>query len=150
MGKQTMNELIEKLKVLLANMSAFRIKAQYYHWNVTGPNFKEYHGLFNDLYSSANDYVDDIAEHIRALNAFAPGSLSRFKELSTINDETTIPNAIAMISVIAMDNKTLHDNMMEIHEVAQNNKQFGLLNFIEGLLDSNEKTQWMLDSFLKR
>lgn len=142
--------LIEQMKQLLADFSAFRIKAQFYHWNVEGSNFKEYHALFNDLYESAHSDIDAIGEHIRALGSYAPGSLSRFKELATIQDETTIPEALEMISRIAADNESLHKSLMSVHETAEIEKQFGLLNFIEGLIDVNEKTQWMLRSIIKR
>ena len=145
-----MENLVNLLKVLLADLSAFRIKAQYYHWNVEGPNFMEYHALFATLYTDADANVDTVAEHIRALNAYAPGSLGRFSELTNIEDENTIPAALEMINRIAADNIKLHSSMMNAHAVADELGQRGVVNFLEGLLDANEKTQWMLRSILKR
>ena len=145
-----MDKLIEALKRVLADTFAFRLKAQYYHWNVEGPNFKEYHDLFSGLYTSADANVDDIAEHIRALGAYAPGSLTRFSQLTSIQDENTIPNALEMISRIAEDNKVLHSSLMTAHAMADDLGQRGVVNFLEGLIDANEKTQWMLRSILKK
>lgn len=145
-----MDKLIEALKRVLADTFAFRLKAQYYHWNVEGPNFKEYHDLFSDLYTAADANVDDIAEHIRALGAYAPGSLTRFSQLTSIQDENTIPNAMEMISRIAEDNKLLHASLMTAHRLADDLGQRGVVNFLEGLIDANEKTQWMLRSILKK
>lgn len=145
-----MDKLIELMKRVLADTFAFRIKAQYYHWNVEGPHFREYHALFSDLYTAADGNVDDVAEHIRALGAYTPGSLGRFQELTTIQDENTVPDALEMINRIAEDNKKLHAGLMAAHAIADELGQRGVVNFLEGLIDANEKTQWMLKSVLKR
>jgi len=145
-----MEKLIELMKKVLADTFAFRLKAQYYHWNVEGPDFMQYHGLFSDLYTAADGNIDTIAEHIRALGAYAPGSLGRYQELTVIQDENTIPDAWEMINRIAEDNKKLHAGLMAAHRVADELGQRGVVNFLEGLIDANEKTQWMLRSTLKR
>jgi starvation-inducible DNA-binding protein len=145
-----MEELIEALKKVLADTFAFRLKAQYYHWNVEGPNFKEYHALFSELYTAADADIDTIAEHIRALDAYAPGSFGRFSQLTSIQDETTIPAALEMIARIAADNQKLHASLMAAHAIADEQGQRGVVNFLEGLIDANEKTQWMLRSIIKR
>lgn len=145
-----MDKLVEQMKKLLASVFAFRLKAQYYHWNVEGPDFMQYHDLFSKLYTEADADVDMIAEHIRTLGAYAPGSFKRFQELATITDEDSIPAALEMINRISEDNKKLHINLMAAHAVAEENNQRGVVNFLEGLIDANEKTQWMLNSILKR
>lgn len=145
-----MDKLIELMKRVLADTFAFRLKAQYYHWNVEGPDFPQYHDLFGKLYTTADGDVDMIAEHIRALGAYAPGSFGRFQSLTSIQDEETIPEAWEMINRIAEDNKKLHAGLMAAHAVADELGQRGVVNFLEGLLDANEKTQWMLRATLKR
>jgi starvation-inducible DNA-binding protein len=145
-----MEKLIDLMKRILADTFAFRIKAQYYHWNVEGPDFMQYHDLFSKLYTEADGNIDDIAEHIRALGAYAPGSLKRFSELTVIEDEDTIPAALEMINRISADNMKLHNILMAAQKVADELGQRGVVNFLEGLLDANEKTQWMLRATLKR
>jgi starvation-inducible DNA-binding protein len=145
-----MDKLIESLKVLLADTFAFRLKSQYYHWNVEGADFVQYHKFLGDLYEAADADVDTIAEHIRALGAYAPGSFGRFSTLTAIEDEENIPLAVEMINRLSRDNKTLHASMMTAHAAAEEQNQRGVVNFIEGLLDANEKTQWMLNSIIKR
>jgi starvation-inducible DNA-binding protein len=145
-----MEKLIDLMKRLLANTVAFRIKAQYYHWNVEGPDFMQYHDLFAKLYTATDENTDDIAEHIRALGAYSPGSFKRFSELTVIQDEDTVPDALEMINRIAADNIKLHVSITAAHTVADELGQRGVVNFLEGLLDDNEKTQWMLRATLKR
>ena len=63
-----------KLTYLLANVYAFSIRLQSYHWNVEGINFKEYHKLFGDMYEDVSGSIDTIAELIRTLDKYVPAS----------------------------------------------------------------------------
>lgn len=51
----------------LATEIVLNLKIRNYHWNVEGPNFKELHELFGELYEKGAEYVDEIAERIRML-----------------------------------------------------------------------------------
>lgn len=139
--------LIEQLKVVLASAFSLYLKAHNYHWNVTGPNFIQYHEFLGKVYSQVHDSVDDYAEHIRALGAFSPGSLQRFSELSRISDETAIPNSKIMFARLAADNQLFLEELNHAAELAEEVKDHGTLNFIEGQIDAHEKLQWMLKSF---
>lgn len=145
-----MDKLVELMKRLLADLSAYRIKSQYYHWNIEGPDFKQYHSFFGEIYDKASDDVDDVAEHIRALNSYAPGSLKRFSELTSIQDETTIPDALEMLNRTYGDNQIVLASARAACVVADELGQHGQLNFLEGLIDSYEKQAWMLRSTTKR
>ena len=145
-----MSKLVEAMKVLLADTFAFRIKAQMYHWNIEGPDFVQYHKFLGDIYTEADSNIDTIAEHIRALGSYAPGSFARFTELSNIKDEQELPNALEMLNRLNSDLKILHSDMLTIHTLSQEENQYGISNFIEGLIDSIEKTQWIFTSILKR
>ena len=79
-----MEELVNRMKVVLATSFSFALKAQYYHWNIEGIHFSQYHDFFGNLYEEVFGSIDQTAEQIRALDAYAPGSLKRYKELSEI------------------------------------------------------------------
>ena len=57
-----MDELKQLLKISLANSFAFYLKAQFYHWNVVGENFPQYHSFLGDLYEEVYGSGDNIAE----------------------------------------------------------------------------------------
>lgn len=144
-----MEELINAMKRVLADSFAFYLKSQYYHWNVEGPNFKQYHDLFGDVYSSVYENIDSTAEHIRALDAYAPGSLSRFIELKSIVDENTIPPALDMIQRLLSDNAQVISIITNAYEVAEAAKQYHISDYLAGLLDNHKKIGWMLRATLK-
>lgn len=142
-------ELIDRLKIVLADTFCFYLKAHNFHWNVEGPNFPQYHEFFKTLYEETFDAIDSVAEHIRTLDAYAPGSLQRFKELSNIMDETTIPSGIVMCQKLLKDNDTLISDLMYAYTEAEKAKELGLSNFLQDRIDIHKKHGWMLRSISK-
>lgn len=140
-------QLVEQMKTVLATVFSFYLKAHNYHWNVTGPNFDQYHTFLGTVYTDAWGSVDLYAEHIRAMGSFAPGSLKRFSELTKISDEVAIPNAKFMFIRLAADNEVLLDELRTAATMAETLKEHGILNFIEGQIDIHETLQWKLRSF---
>ena len=144
-----MEELINRMKVVLATCYAFQLKAHNYHWNVEGVNFPQYHEFFGKLYNEVHDAVDNIAEHIRALDGYAPGSFDRFKQLSSIIDETSIPSAQMMCSRLVEDNNKVIQDLTFAYTEAEQKKQLGLANFLQDRIDIHQKHGWMLRSVVK-
>jgi starvation-inducible DNA-binding protein len=141
------SDLIERIKVLLASAFSLSLKAQNYHWNVTGPNFGEYHKFFGKFYSATNDSVDMYAEHIRMLGVFTPGSLKRFSELSLISDEIAVPSPKFMFVRLAADNKLFISELMAVADMAEKMEERGLLTTLENQIQYHEKIQWMLTAY---
>jgi starvation-inducible DNA-binding protein len=143
-----MDKLIEQMKVVQATAFSLYLKAHNFHWNVTGPNFSEYHEFFGDFYEAVWESVDSYAEHTRTLDTFVPGSLARFGELSKISDETNIPTSAQMFKKLYADNETMISELNKAHDLADAAKQHGLVNFLEDRLDYHAKMHWMLKSFI--
>jgi starvation-inducible DNA-binding protein len=140
-------QLINEMKRLLANTFALYLKAQNYHWNVTGPNFAQYHTFFGDIYEEVHGSIDTTAEEIRKLGTFAPGSLSRFSELKDIEDEISIPEASIMFARLARDNDIVIQNLYNARKIAEEIEAAGTLDYIEARIGIHEKHAWMLKSF---
>lgn len=145
-----MDSLIEEMKVVLADTFAMYLKAHNYHWNVEGMNFPQYHEFLGNLYEELHGAVDPIAEHIRALDAYAPGSLTRFRELSSIKDSMTPPSTMGMMSELYGDNEIVMASLMRSYKLAEQANEIGLSNFIQDRYDVHKKHAWMLRSILKR
>lgn len=141
-----MNDLIEKLNKLLASSFAMYLKNHFFHWNVKGQDFFQYHEFFGNLYEEIFQSVDTTAEQIRALNGIAYGSLTQYESLSAVKDQTSVPSIQQMISIAYRDNETVIAILMDVHQAAERENQKGLLNYIEGRLDVHKKHGWMLRS----
>jgi len=141
--------LADDLKVLLATEYAFVIKAQYFHWNVEGPDFVSLHQLFGDIYSDVYSAIDPTAEYIRTLDEYTPGSFERFQELSQMAGQTKIPRAKLMITELLADNQTMIDLLNRCFASADSENQEGIANFIAERIDAHGKWGWQLRSLLK-
>ena len=142
--------LTDNLKVILASTSVFAIKARNFHWNVEGPDFPQYHTFFENLYNEVYGATDQCAEIIRQLDSYAPGSLTRFNELSIIGDQTKIPRAELMMSELFDDNEKMIAYLKESFHVAEEEDEQGVANFIAERIDAHGKHRWMLRSILKK
>jgi starvation-inducible DNA-binding protein len=145
-----MDKLIELMKKAMADTFAIYLKAHYFHWNVEGADFYQYHELFGDIYEEIYGAVDHMAEQIRALDAYAPGSFRRFAELTVIEDENTVPMALDMVAKLADDNQKVLMTLKLVRDTADDLGQNGLVNFLEDRLDQHKKHAWMLRATLKR
>jgi starvation-inducible DNA-binding protein len=144
-----MNELIQQMKVVLASSFALYLKTHNFHWNIEGPNFPQYHSFLDGMYNEIWAAVDAIAEHIRTLDAYAPGSLSRYSQLSVINDQSNVPTAKAMLAELELDNQKIINELNKALELAESSDKHGLSNFIQDRIDIHEKHKWMLRSIGK-
>jgi starvation-inducible DNA-binding protein len=142
--------LADNLKTLLASVYGFSIKAQYFHWNVEGDNFPQYHEFFGELYEEVYSAVDKIAEYIRTLDVYSPGSFTRFQELSIIQDQLKVPRAELMFEELYSNNEQLIGLLNECFTSATEENKQGIANFIAERLDAHEKHQWMIRSILKK
>jgi starvation-inducible DNA-binding protein len=141
--------VIDALSVLLASSYTLYLKTQNYHWNVTGPMFTTLHTLFETNYTELAAAVDEIAERIRALGAFAPGSFSAFNELSAVKEDIGRPDAKEMIRVLVADQEVIADSARRVIAAAEDAGDQASADLATRRLDVHAKTAWMLRSHLE-
>ena len=144
-----METLQEIMKKVLADTFALYLKAHNYHWNVEGSNFPQYHEFFGNLYKELHDAVDPIAEEIRALDTYAPGSFRRYMEITEIEDELNVPTGIEMARRLMNDNMKVIATLNMAFKLANQLDMQGLADFLAGRIDIHNKHQWMLRSITK-
>jgi starvation-inducible DNA-binding protein len=144
-----MEELIEQLKVILGTNFALYLKSHNYHWNIEGNNFPQYHDFLNTFYNEVFLQNDPIAEHIRYLDAYAPGSFTRFLELSVVDEATTVPDPLTMMITLKNDNERYIVQLRAGIIVAEDAGEPAVSNFLQELLGAHQKKAWMLRSIVK-
>jgi starvation-inducible DNA-binding protein len=143
-------QLVDGMKIVLADTFALYLKTHQFHWNIEGADFPQYHEFLENLYTEVYGSVDKIAEEIRALGEYAPGSFTRFKELSNIKDNTGAPSAVEMFTELQGDNQMVLSSIMTAYNFANQYNEIGLSNFLQDRYDAHKKHNWMLSSILKR
>jgi len=141
--------LSDLMKTLLASDFSYYLKAHMFHWNVEGKDFYQYHKFLQKVYEDAYEAVDKIAEQIRTLGEYAPGSLTRYNELTRIPDQTKIPRAELMLKELLHDSHTMIELLNECFAAAEEENKQDIANFIAERLTATNKFIWMISSFLK-
>jgi DNA-binding ferritin-like protein len=67
-------------------------------------------------------------------------------ELGSIKDSAERPEALKMVKDLLIDSQTVMDHYEEVHDMAVEMKQYGLINFVEGQMDDLGKIMWKLRS----
>ena len=142
--------LVDSLKILLGSTFSFYVKIHGFHFNIEGDNFPQYHAFLGDFYADVYGSIDPVGEYIRTLNSYTPGSLTRFHELTIIQDQLKVPRAELMMAELAEDNAKIIDLLNTCFAAAEEENKQGIANFIAERLDAHAKHAWMLRSILKK
>jgi starvation-inducible DNA-binding protein len=141
-------DLAEGLSALLADTYALYLRTHMYHWNVTGPSFHSLHVMFEEQYLEMRDAVDVIAERIRALGAFAPGSYAEFSRLASVPEEEGVPAAEEMVRRLALGHEVLVRAARPLVAEAERAGDVATADLVTQRIAIHEKTAWMLRSSL--
>ena len=137
------------LKTAFASEFSFYLKAHNFHWNVEGALFAQLHELFQTIYEEVYGAIDPFAEHLRALQIYAPASLQKFSMLTTVEDENEVPDWNAMLQELLVDSERIANIFRITFDMAEANGDHGLSNFLADRQDAHKKHSWMLRSSLK-
>jgi starvation-inducible DNA-binding protein len=141
--------LIDELKQVQATAFALAMKAQYYHWNVEGSDFVQYHDFLGKLYAEISGSVDTLAELVRTLNSYAPGAHRMLMDLSLVKDDDTVPAALEMLTRLRDNNEDMLNALRVCYQTAENAGQLGISNYLQDRIQAHEKHAWMLRSITR-
>lgn len=142
--------IVEGLSRLLADSYTLYLKTHNFHWNVTGPMFNTLHLMFEAQYTELADAVDIIAERIRALGHFAPGTYREFGRLSSVSEAEGVPMAQDMIRQLVEAHETVIRTARQLFPVVQDANDEASADLLTQRMQLHEKTAWMLRSLLER
>lgn len=147
--EETNPDLITSLRVLLSNTVTVYHRAQGYHWNVKGLNFGQLHTFFQEIYEDLYDSIDPTGEWLRKLHEDSLCGLSDFMNNRTIQDPIIMPvNSVQMIKDLLGAIEALDESTEECLEIATEEDEQGLMNFLAGRIDMLEKWEWQLGAFI--
>ena len=137
-------KIAEGLKRLLADSYTLYLQTHNFHWNVTGPQFRELHLMFEEHYTELALAVDEIAERIRTLDVAAPGTYKAFAELSSIKEVEGVPAAKDMVGILTSGHEQVVKTCREVLVPAQEAGDESTAALVSDRMRIHEKTAWML------
>ena len=142
--------IAQGLSRLLADTYVLYLKTHSFHWNVEGPMFQTLHQMFMDQYTEGWNAIDPIAERIRALGHYAPGSYKQYVKLATVKESEGVPKAGKMISELIQGQEAVARTARSVLPLADSANDQPTLDLLTQRLNIHEKNAWMLRSLLKK
>ncbi len=143
-NKQDRQDIADGLKRLLADSYTLYLQTHNFHWNVTGPQFRDLHLMFEEHYTELAQAVDDIAERIRTLGVAAPGTYKSFAQLSSIEEVEGVPGAADMVVTLTHGHEQVVKTCREVLKKAQDADDESTAALVGDRMRVHEKTAWML------
>lgn len=143
-NEQDRINIADGLKHLLADSYTLYLQTHNFHWNVTGPQFRELHLMFEEHYNELALAVDEIAERIRTLDVVAPGTYQAFAELSSVKEVAGVPAAGDMIEILTSGHEQVVKTCRQVLAPAQQAGDESTAALVSDRMRVHEKTAWML------
>lgn len=148
MDNYTNQDLASKLSVLLSDVVTFAYQAKGYHWNVKGPEFIQFHDLFESIYADVDGSIDALAENIRKIGYDAPGSLTDFMSLTCLDSPKVGSAPLDMSRALHVANAHLIECHYGAFALAEEMGKQGIMDYLAGRIDMLDKWQWQLGTII--
>ena len=148
--RQDRAAIAEGLSRVLADTYTLYLTTHNFHWNVTGPHFNSLHAMFMAQYTELWNATDVIAERIRALGHYAPGSYAEFSKIATVPDvPQQPPKAMEMVRILVKGHETVSRIAREFIPVAEEAGDDPTADMLTARCTVHDQTAWMLRSLLE-
>ncbi len=149
LNKPDRKKTADGLSKVLADTYTLYLQTHFFHWNVTGPQFRTLHLMFEEQYLELAIAVDVIAERIRQLGFPSPGTYKQFQKLTVIKEDDKIPAASDMIRVLMENNEVVARTSREVFDIADEANDQATADLVTQRMQTHEKAAWMLRSMLE-
>lgn len=140
--------IVQGLTQSLAETSVETMKAQNYHWNVTGMAFGPLHALFQEMYEEHFVAQDELAERIKALGAHAEGRQSEYLKRSKIDECDGSISDKEMVKKLSEDQELLSSTLRALATVADEHGDMVTNDMAIERAQVHDKFAWILRSHL--
>ena len=138
------------LSRLLADTYVVYLKTHNFHWNVEGPMFQTLHQMFMEQYTEAWNAIDLVAERIRSLGHYAPGTYKEYLALARVKETPGVPKAEQMVRLLIEGQEAVVRTAREVLPLAERADDQPTLDLLTQRMQIHEKNAWMLRSLLKK
>ncbi|HEY1172356.1 MAG TPA: DNA starvation/stationary phase protection protein [Verrucomicrobiae bacterium] len=141
--------LTDSLNQVLADSYALMSLTHLAHWNVEGPDFFALHTAFQTQYEELFAATDEIAERIRALDAYAIGGLGALAKTAGMKEFAAPMSQEGYVKQLLSANEKLLVDAAKARDLAGKLEDAESQDLMIGRITLHQKTVWMLKSFLK-
>lgn len=148
-AKKNNNKCIDGLRQMVAESYALMGLTHLCHWNVEGPGFFALHTAFEEQYTELFQAIDELAERLRALGAYAPGGLDTLAKMANLPAMKENASASTMIKALLEAHGRVVRTAAKTRDAAADIGDKETEDMMIGRIQIHEKTTWMLASYLR-
>ena len=138
------------LNDFLSDLHVLYIKTRKYHWNVSGPNFMEYHKFFEKQYKALEEEIDEVAERIRQLGGTPLATMGEFIHNTSLKEDTGTPKGTPDMfkNLLADHEQVVRELREDVDKCDEELNDAGTADFLTGLMEAHEAMAWKLRKYL--
>jgi starvation-inducible DNA-binding protein len=141
--------IIDGLNLVVADSYALMALTHLAHWNVEGSDFFPLHKGFQEQYENLFEAIDEVAERVRALDAYAIGGLTTLAKVAQMEEfKSPMPQKDYVAALIVAHEKVV-DDATRTRDAAGESADLQTQDLMIKRLQWHQKTLWMLKSYLK-
>lgn len=149
-SKDHLQEVAEKLNMLLADEFVLYTKTRNYHWNVESMNFSELHEFYEGQYTELAEVIDALAERVRKIGHYSLGRLEDYLKITNLVEQETTSKPKTQLQNLLDDHETIIRELRQlIPSLEDKYKDTGSADYLTGLLQEHEEMAWMIRSHLE-
>ena len=151
LNQEQLNGVVTILKLVLADECLLYTKTRNCDWNVTDPQFRQLHAMFEQQFDELSDVIDKVAERSRALGAQAMDTMSEFLQYARLKEHPGKgPPATRMVAQLVDDHEAIIRTLRgDLAVCAEEFNDAGTSDFLTGLLEQHEKMARRLRAYLE-
>lgn len=145
LGANATKDITASLNALLADTFALYLKTKNFHWHVSGPNFRDYHLMFDEHADQLFAMTDVIAERVRKVGGTtlrSIGDIARHQRLA--DNDAPYVETNDMLAELREDNQRCIAAMRQVHNVCDEHGDVATASLLENFIDEAEKRVWFL------
>jgi starvation-inducible DNA-binding protein len=142
-------EIATRMNTLLSTYQVYYQNLRGFHWNIQGKDFFELHEKFEVFYTETAQVIDELAERILAMESKPMHTFSDYLDNSRIQPAKNVTDGNKAMATIADNLRAIVDLEKDIVPMAQDAADIGTETMLTDLILQQEKTLWMLRSYLK-
>ena len=147
-----LQQIAQQLSILLADEYILYTKTRNAHWNIEGPDFHSKHLFFENQFNQVDALIDSIAERIRKLGHYSPGTLKQFLQLTHLTEERSSSqnDSLSFIKDLLSDHEGIIIYLRELIHIMSTKypEDQGTQDFLTGVMEQHESMAWFLRAHL--
>jgi starvation-inducible DNA-binding protein len=143
---QDRQAVADQLGKLLADEFVLYTKTRNAHWNIEGADFHSMHIFFEGQYEQLDELMDSVAERLRKIGHYAPGTLGQLLQLTHLTEYSERKNdSMGYLKELLEDHESIIEFLRgNINAFANDYHDLGTSDFITGLMETHETMAWMI------